>query len=303
MKKYPIMKDSLIAFAKTIHTTLDDCPISPKAADSVYPVFVDYPINPQPRYGYGKPPHPELYEIINRRRGTYEEVLRGFLRYKDAFVRINAVESAPQSRAPAWVNGWLPGLDAVAIYGFLCLHNPSRYFEIGSGNSTKFARRAIADQGLRTKITSFDPYPRAEIDAICDRLIRQPLEEVDLHIFAELEAGDILFVDHSHRVFTNSDATVVFLEIFPRLKPGVLVEFHDILLPFDYPLAWKERYYSEQYVLAAYLLAEGNTFDILLPNVFVNNDQELRQVLFPLWQDPKMQDVETHGVSFWIQRK
>ena len=37
--------------------------------------------------------------------------------------------------------------------------------EIGSGNSTKFARRAIRDHRLCTRITSIDPHPRAEIDA------------------------------------------------------------------------------------------------------------------------------------------
>jgi hypothetical protein len=303
IRKYPVIKDSLLSLAKTIYATLADYPIGPQPAGYVYPMFVDYPVKSHPRYGHGKPPHPELYEIINRKRVVYEEVLRGFLRYKDALVRINTVEKDPHSIAPAWINGWLPGLDAIAIYGFLCLHNPSRYFEIGSGNSTKFARRTIADQQLRTKITSFDPYPRAEIDTICDRPIRQPLEEVELRIFDELEAGDVLFVDHSHRVFMNSDATVVFLEILPRLKPGVLVEFHDIMLPFDYPLAWKEWYYSEQYVLAAYLLAEGEKFDIVLPNVFISSDPELSRVLSPVWEDSRMQGVETHGASFWIRMK
>ncbi|MEW6696864.1 MAG: class I SAM-dependent methyltransferase [Bacillota bacterium] len=266
-------------------------------------IFLDYPVNPEPRYGYGKPPHPELTEILNRNAAVYQQYLKSFLQYKDDLVRIPKTQSSPTAAEPAWINGWLPGLDSVAIYGFLALHNPQRYFEIGSGNSTKFARRAIQDHGLQTKIISVDPHPRAEIDALCDTVIRQPVEQADLSVFQELEAGDILFVDHSHRSFTNSDATVVFLEILPRLKPGVLVEFHDILLPFDYPPEWKQRFYNEQYLLACYLLAEGSRFETILPNLFISRHIELNKILSPLWEAPEMQGVETHGGSFWIRMK
>lgn len=301
IKKHPVLKDRVLSLLKQLYASLVDCPLDSQPATYVYPLFIDYPVNPQPRYGYGKPPHPRLYEIIDRNRESYKRVLALLLRYTDSLVQIARVETDPRSPRPAWINGWLPGLDAVALYGLLCLHNPRRYFEVGSGNSTKFARQAIIDHRLRTTITSIDPYPRAEIDTLCDRSYRQPLEEIDLSLFEELEDGDILFIDHSHRVFMNSDATVVFLDVLPRLKPGVLVEFHDIMLPFDYPIAWKHWYYSEQYVLAAYLLAEGSRFDILLPNTFVSSDPELRAILSPLWADERMQGIETHGASFWIQ--
>jgi hypothetical protein len=91
--------------------------------------------------------------------------------------------------------------------------------------------------------------------------------------------------------------------VIPRLKPGVLVEIHDIMLPYDYPADWIGRHYSEQYVLAAYLLARGSRFEIVLPNAFISQDNELKAVLNPLWQRAEMQNVETHGVSFWIQMK
>ncbi|ABO49912.1 conserved hypothetical protein [Desulforamulus reducens MI-1] len=266
-------------------------------------IILDYPVNPQPRYGYGKSPHRQLTEIISRNIHIYKDYLQSFLPFKACFSNIPIVQTNDNSTEPAWINGWLPGLDSVAIYGFLTLHNPQRYIEIGSGNSTRFARRAIKDHNLRTKITSVDPQPRAEINEICDNVIRQPVEEVDLALFDELKAGDILFVDNSHRSFMNSDVTVVFLEILPRLKPGVMVEFHDILLPFDYPLAWKNRYYNEQYLLACYLLAEGNKFEIILPNFFISCHYELSKVLSGLWEEPNLQRVEKHGSSFWIRIK
>ncbi|AQS58783.1 class I SAM-dependent methyltransferase [Desulforamulus ferrireducens] len=263
-------------------------------------IQLDYVVNPEPRYGYGKPPHPELTAIINGNCQVYEENLQHFLQYQDFY---RGIARTPAATEPGWLNGWLPGLDSLAIYGFLVKHNPQHYFEIGSGNSTKFARRAITDHSLRTRITSFDPHPRAEIDSLCERVIRQPVENTDLTIFQELAAGDILFVDHSHRSFMNSDATVVFLEILPRLKPGVLVEFHDILLPFDYPPEWRHRYYNEQYLLACYLLAEGNKFEIILPNFFISRHYQLSKILAPLWETPELQGVEKHGSSFWIRTK
>jgi hypothetical protein len=166
-----------------------------------------------------------------------------------------------------------------------------------------FARQAIGDYGLRTTIASIDPHPRVEIDSICDYVIRCPVGDLDLGIFEELEAGDILFVDNSHRVFMNSDATVIFLDVLPRLRAGVLVEFHDVYLPFDYPGEWSERYYSEQYLLAAYLLAEGERFEIVLPNAFISTDEELSGILAPLWDSPAMEGVERYGGSFWIRMR
>ena len=111
--------------------------------------------------------------------------------------------------------------------------------------------------------------------------MRSPAEEVELDVYDRLGEGDILFVDNSHRCLQNSDATVMFLEVLPRLRPGVLVEFHDITLPDDYPPEWVGRFYSEQYLLAAYLLAGGDRFDVELPNHFVSRDADLASITAP----------------------
>lgn len=42
---------------------------------------------------------------------------------------------------------------------------------------------------------------------------------------------------------------VCFLELLPNLRKGVIVHFHDIYLPLDYPQFMCDRFYSEQYVL------------------------------------------------------
>ena len=82
---------------------------------------------------------------------------------------------------------------------------------------------------LQSRITSIDPAPRAESDRLCDSVIRQPLEELDLSVFDDLEPGDFLFIDSSHRTFSNSDVTVVFMDVLPRLRTGVIVHFHEAI--------------------------------------------------------------------------
>ena len=124
---------------------------------------------------------------------------------------------------------------------------------------------------------------------------------MDLSVFDQLKAGDFLYVDGSHCCFQNSDVTVIFLEILPDLKPGVIVEFHDILLPYDYPTIWKERYYSEQYLLAVCLLTNPEKYKILQPNSFISSDPELGHILDPLWDKINLKKTERHGGSFWIQ--
>jgi len=265
-----------------------------------HPIFLDYPVKDQPRYGYGKPPHRKLFEIIERGRSAYVEHVDYFMSLRDQLVRIPNRMEEP-TIVPAWLNSALPALDAISIYGFISKYRPKTYLEIGSGQSTKFARQAIADSRFTTRIVSIDPEPRAEIDSICDKIIRAPLEDVDLSVFDTLERGDILFVDNSHRCFMNSDVTVVFLDVLPRLKSGVLVGFHDIALPLDYEPAMANRHYSEQYLLAVHLLAEGPHTEILFAGAFVSMDRPLHGTLTPVLENPCMSGVSPYGSAFWLR--
>ncbi|MBM3673543.1 MAG: class I SAM-dependent methyltransferase [Actinobacteria bacterium] len=262
-------------------------------------IELDYPFTPQVRWGGDRPSHPQLHAILDRRRAAYREVIAAVVEQHERFRAIPVEETSADE--PCWVNGWLPGLDSAVLYTMLATTDPATYLEVGSGNSTSFARRAIRDHDLRTRIVSIDPEPRAAIDALCDEVVRERAETVDLEVYDQLAAGDILFIDNSHRCLQNSDATVMFLDVLPRLASGVLVEIHDITLPDDYPEEWLDRAYSEQYLLAAYLLAEGSRFDVVLPNHFVSHDAELQAPLDAMWDDPHFAGVERHGGSFWLR--
>jgi len=264
-------------------------------------LFLDYPVDFKPRYGHGKAPHPELNKIINANRETYRSLLTKSLALKEFIWQIKDSKLETDTTKPVWNNGFLPGLDIIGIYTLLTEFKPKKYIEIGSGNSTKVAYKAKQDQGLDTKIISIDPMPRAEIDSLADQVIRQPFENIDFNILHELNENDILFVDNSHRILPNSDAMVFFMEILPRLKKGVIVHIHDVYLPYDYPQFMCDRFYSEQYGLAFYLLANPQKYETILPNYFISEDKELAALIAPIWAHENLQQVERHGGSFWLR--
>ena len=99
----------------------------------------------------------------------------------------------------------------------------------------------------------------------------------------------------------NSDAMVFFLEILPRLKKGVIVHIHDVYLPYDYPQFMCDRFYSEQYGLAMYLLANPKKYETILPNYFIFEDKELSDIIAPIWNHKHLEGVEKHGGSYWLR--
>jgi hypothetical protein len=188
-------------------------------------IGLDYPPNEGnlPRYTRSHP-NEALRAMLAKSHDRYADALATIRRYDEALRALP--RRAADASQPSLINDFLPGLDSAALYGFIRDGKPERYVEIGSGNSTKFAARAKADGHLATKITSIDPHPRAEIDALCDTVIRQPLEFA-ADAFQHVRSGDIVFFDGSHSVYMGNDIVVFFLEIVPALPTGVLVGIHD----------------------------------------------------------------------------
>jgi len=266
-------------------------------------VLLDYPLTLGQRYTHEKP-HALIYNLFTDSIPEFFEHLNYFSKLTPWFkkIPINGSESNNPTD-PIWENIWFSGLDLISLYGFICKFKPKKYLEVGSGNSTKVAFQAIKDHELGTRIISIDPNPRTEINNICDEIIRQPLEKVDLKIFETLEAGDILFIDNSHRLFMNSDVQVVFMDIIPSLKKGVLIHIHDIFLPYDYPKNWINRYYSEQYVLAPFILYAEEKFEILLPNYFLSQNQDAIEVISKIYKNENKDFKEPTSASFWMLTK
>jgi tetratricopeptide (TPR) repeat protein len=273
------------------------------AADKAHHDFqmADYAYRAEIRHGSGRPSHPELAAQIGAGRERYRAFIADLGELRADFAEV-PVGGDPGQAEPFWLNAWFPPLDAMALTGMLRRRDPRRFVEIGSGVSTKYARRAIGLYGLRTRLTSIDPQPRNEVDALCDEVIRQPLERCDPAVFQGLEAGDILFLDSSHRSFQGSDVTVFFLEILPRLKPGVIVHIHDIYLPDDYISGHVWRLWNEQYLLATALLFGPQAFEILFPCWYVGRDPGLAQQVRDLVCQGPLAGLNPYGASFWLRK-
>lgn len=160
--------------------------------------------------------------------------------------------------------------DAQVLHGMLRLHRPRLMVEIGSGWSTLLSHAALsanAREGSPGELVAIEPYPRPMLDALegAVRLIPRPVQEVPFEEFERLDDGDVLFIDSSHVLRLDSDVRHEYLEILPRLKPGVFVHVHDVFLPQHYPRQWmfdEGWFWNEQYLLQAFL-AFNAAFEVL----------------------------------------
>jgi hypothetical protein len=262
-------------------------------------VELDYPVFPATRFGFGKPLDPRLARKFRAHEDRYKIHIESFKPYLEPLAEVPPTAS---DNALHWKNDWMPAFDGVSIYGFLAKRNPSVYLEIGSGVSTQFARKAVRDHGLRTKIVSIDPEPRKDIDALCDEVVRTGFQDADMGRFADLPADAMVFCDNSHVALQNSDVTVFMTEALPVLTPGVLVGIHDIFLPADYPPEWGPRFYNEQYLLTCWLLG-GDRMRIELPVYYCSygdSEAELRGLLADFWAKPNLQGAYHAGGAFWV---
>ena len=165
--------------------------------------------------------------------------------------------------------------DALIFRSILKHVAPHRLVEVGSGFSSAVALDMRDAFGLPRELTFIEPYPEDRLRALlrphdeaCTRVLVNLVQDVPLEIFAALEVNDILFVDSSHVMKTGSDLHHILFEILPCLHPGVVIHFHDIFWPFEYPAAWavnQLRSWNEIYVLRAFLTGNAD-YEILFFN-------------------------------------
>jgi hypothetical protein len=181
---------------------------------------------------------------------------------------------------------------------------PKRIIEVGSGYSscvTLDTNELFFDNSIDA--TFIEPTPDLllslikEIDKQRMRLIPSNLQEVDIATFADLDANDILFIDSTHVSKVYSDVNRIFFEILPRLASGVLIHFHDIFYPFEYPRAWvyENRAWNELYLLRAFL-QYNSSFRVILFNTFLEHFfRDYFAANMPLC-------LRNPGGSIWIQK-
>lgn len=232
---------------------------------------------------------------INMNDAMQLDLLRNhFTKFQEECSKFPA-EPPPGQRRP------FRGVDALAAYCMVRHFQPRLIIEVGSGFSSLALGQAAA-QNKNSALICIDPFPSDFLRKGFPGLqssIEKKIQNIDLKFFSQLQSGDILFIDSSHTVKIGGDVNYLFLEVLPRLKPGVIVHVHDIFLPFEYRRDWvldEFRFWNEQYLLQAFL-AFNSEFEVLLANSYLNHyHQEDLKAAFrnlPSWA----------GGSFWMRRK
>jgi predicted O-methyltransferase YrrM len=206
--------------------------------------------------------YPALRPLFAMAEPRFHEVLAAIETYADDLRAIGRKEGPAR-----FDQSWFPRLDAAAAYALVRRERPARILEIGSGHSTRFLARAVADGRLSTRITCIDPAPRAALARLPVEHLRALLGEVDPEIFLSLASGDMLVIDSSHIAMPGTDVDRLLLDVLPRLPSGTLVHVHDVTLPDAYPAAWAWRGYNEQLLLGT--LLQGDGYDLIFASHYV----------------------------------
>jgi predicted O-methyltransferase YrrM len=201
--------------------------------------------------------------------------------------------------------------DGIILYSILRHFKPRRVVEVGSGFSSS-EMLDINDRFFdkRIEFTFIEPYPErlyglfTEKDSSRHQVVKAPVQSVAVSSFTTLEADDILFIDSSHIGKTGSDVLHILFNILPLLRPGVLVHFHDILWPFEYPQSWIEegRAWNEAYFLRAFL--QYNTaFEILFFNSFMalQHEKAIREQIPAMLKSPSTKETIGNS-SLWLRK-
>jgi hypothetical protein len=188
----------------------------------------------------------------------------------------------------------------------MMLHvKPKRIIEIGSGYSSCVSLDTN-ELFFHDSISCIfiEPYPellysllkRSDFENI--KIIAGNLQDIELHTFTQLSAGDILFIDSTHVSKVDSDVNYILFKILPVLQSGVYIHFHDIYFPFEYPKEWvyQGRAWNEAYLLRAFL-QYNHDYEIVTFNSFLGCfHPETISRLMPLC-------AKNPGSSIWIRKR
>jgi hypothetical protein len=220
------------------------------------------------RYAYrlSAPGRRPAYEAIERRFEASTPQFASQLQRLEEFADVLLAIGDQPAPAPRWMQDWFPRLDAAMAYAIVRQYRPSRIVEVGSGHSTRFMVRAVADGGLSTRVVAIDPAPRAALRDLPVEWLAATVPNCGLEPFRHLAANDILLIDSSHILMPGTDVDFLLTEVLPALPAGVLVHLHDVFLPDDYPESWAWRGYNEQTAIAALL---DGAWDVLFASRYV----------------------------------
>lgn len=195
-----------------------------------------------------------------------------------------------------FLNDWFSYSDGTLLYCMLRKYKPKRIVEIGCGHSSLLMldTNRIHQFTQADRFTFIDPH-LSQFQTLEGYMIDRVVQSVPLNVFEVLEANDILSVDSSHTASHDGDVNFLLFEVLPILQPGVLIHFHDIHYPFEYPSSWRNRPWNEAFMLRAFLQF-NKEFEIVIWNNFLYREYTSKlEHYLPLCR-------KNPGGSLWLKR-
>ncbi len=230
--------------------------------------------------------------------------LNYFKTLSESFSEMGIPEKKEPHRRYFFQNSYFSYGDGLILGAILKNKQPKQVVEVGSGFSSAVMldiNEFYLDNSIA--LTFIEPYPEVRLDHILTqgydqnvRKITKRIQEVDVEEFKRLNRGDILFIDSSHIVKTGSDVNYILFKILPVLKAGVLIHFHDIHFPFEYPKQWilDGFGWNETYFLRSFLMF-NDKFKILLFSDFLYKFHRDKIFEVPFFQ-------KSPGSSLWLEK-
>jgi hypothetical protein len=201
-------------------------------------------------------------------------------------------------------NGFYGYTDSVILFSVIRHFKPERIIEIGSG----FSSAVILDTNelffqKKINLAFVEPHPE-RLHSIMNHddikeatIIQNEVQVITLDLFEKLQAGDILFIDSTHVAKTGSDVNFILFDILPVLKSGVIIHFHDVSYPFEYPKEWvyKGRNWNETYFLKAFLMYNMD-FEIIFFSDYMHKHHFREFENFS-------KNVNDPGMNLWLMKK
>jgi hypothetical protein len=195
--------------------------------------------------------------------------------------------------------------DGSVLHAMLRLHRPRRFIEVGSGWSSACTLDTVEHYlDGACEMTFIDPYPQLLREVIGEaarkvRIIEAPVQQVPVSTFEALQSGDVLFIDSTHVLRTGSDVCCELFEILPRIASGVIVHFHDMFWPFEYPSPWiveDNRSWNELYAMRAFLTHNEAWRIVFFNDYLAKLERDLIAATYPPF-------LRNSGGALWLQRR
>jgi hypothetical protein len=202
-------------------------------------------------------------------------------------------------------NGAYAHGDGAVLHAVLRLHRPRRIVEVGSGWSSACTIDTV--EGFLDgdcDVTFIEPFPELLQQLLGatrapTTILPHGVQQTPLSVFEALEPNDVLFIDSTHVLATGSDVQFELFEALPRLKPGVIVHFHDVFWPFEYPWAWaveENRSWNELYGLRAFLTNNAEWRILFFNDYFGRMARDVAQETFPTF-------LKNPGGALWLVKQ